>query len=102
MPGIDQNKLKNIHAALKKNKLDGLVLTDLHDITYLIGEIFCEGEAAILIHQKGLVIVTRPLYEHDVKKYFPKAKFIPLEQNKHFEIIKQAKALKLKAVAFDE
>lgn len=102
MPGIDNSKFKNILAALNKNKLDGLVLTDLHDMNYLLGEIFCEGEAAILIHKKGLVIVTRPLYEHDVKKYFPKAKFIPAEQDKHFEIIKQAKILKLKAVAFDE
>ena len=102
MPGIDQSKFKNILSVLNKNKLDGLVLTDLHDMNYLLGEIFCEGEAALLIHKKGIVIVTRPLYEHDVKKYFPKAKFIPLEQDKHFEIIKQAKVLKLKAVAFDE
>ncbi len=102
MPGIDQSKFKNILTALNKNKLDGLILTDVHDMNYLLGEIFCEGEATLLIHKKGLVIVTRPLYENDSKKYFPKAKFIPLEQGQHFEIIKQAKTLKLKAVAFDE
>ena len=102
MIGIDKIKIKNIHAALNKNKLDGLVLTDVHDMKYLLGDIFCEGEAAILIHKKGLIIVTRPLYEHDVKKYFPKAQFIPLEQKQYLEVIKQAKALKLKAVAFDE
>lgn len=102
MAGIDQSKLKNILSALNKNKLDGLVLTDLHDMNYLLGEIFCENEATVLIHKKGLVIVTRPLYENDVKKYFPKTKFIPLEQEQHLEIIKQAKVLKLKAPAFDE
>ena len=73
MAGIDQSKLKNIHLSLNKNKLDGLILTDVHDMNYLLGEIFCEGEATVLIHKKGLIIAARPLYEHDSKKYFPKA-----------------------------
>ena len=102
MPGIDNSKLKNIHTALTENKLDGLILSDVNDMKYLLGDFFCEGEAAILLCKKSIIIVARPLYENDAKKLFPKIKFIPLEQNKHFEIIKQAKALKLKAVAFDE
>ena len=102
MAGIDKIKLKNIYSALKKDKLDGLILSDVNDMKYLLGDFFCEGEASILLHKKGIIIVARPLYENDAKNAFPKVKFIPLEENKHFEIIKQAKALKLKAVAFDE
>ena len=102
MTGIDKTKLKNIHAALTKNKLDGLILSDFNDIKYLLGDFFCEGEATILIHKKGVLAVSRPLYENDAKKAYPQLKFIALEEKQHFEIIKQAKALKFKAVAFDE
>lgn len=102
MPGIDKIKLKNIHAALKKNKLDGIVLSDPSDVEYLIGDIFVAGEGIILLHKKGMTIVARPLYEETLSKNFPKAKFIPLEQDKHLAIIQEAKKLKLKAVAFDE
>ena len=102
MAGIDKIKLKNVYSALTKNKLDGLILSDVNDMKYLLGDFFCEGEACILIHKKGVLAVSRPLYENDAKKAYPQLKFIALEEKQHFEIIKQAKALKLKAVAFDE
>ncbi len=102
MPGIDKIKLKNIHAALAKNKLDGIILSDFYDIKYLLGEIFVEGEATLLLYKKGLTVVARPLYKEVITTNFPKAKFIPLEQDKYKAIISETKKLKLKSIAFDE
>lgn len=102
MTGIDKIKLKNIYAALTKNKLDGIILSDFNDIKYLIGEIFVEGEASLLLHKRGLTVVARPLYKEVITTNFSKAEFIPLEQDRYKAIISAAKKLKLKAVAFDE
>ena len=98
---INITKLKNLRNLLKKNNLEGLIVYDYTDIKYFIGEFFNDGEAVLLITLKDVIAFGRSLYEGPFKKKFKEALFISEDKNRPEALVKEAKKLKLKKIAFD-
>ena len=102
MPKLDAAKLAAVKKTLKAAKLDGYIVSDLKDLKYLVGNIFANpNEAFLLIHQKGLYAAARSLYAAPVRKDYPQIAIDGLDAGRGEQIIKQAKKLGLKNVAFD-
>ncbi|MGB2579239.1 Xaa-Pro aminopeptidase [Elusimicrobium simillimum] len=96
---------ENLHLfqkQLKKNGLDGYVITDYVEQLYLTGFHFSPEEAALLITQKEIYCFTRDLYVLELSNYAP---FMHTSSPKDLNFPKaaaaQAKKLKIKKVAFN-
>ncbi len=101
MKKLDGQKLAILNKILKNNKLDGIVISDFADMQYLVGEIFVIGEAIVLFHKKGVYITSRSLYVPVVRAKYPEIEIDACDENRHLQIIKKAKELKLKKIGFD-
>ena len=99
---INETKVKNLRNLLKTNNLEGLIISDYTDIKYFLGEFFNDGEALLLITLKDVIAFGRSLYEGPFKKKFKEALFISEDKNRPLALVKEAKKLKLKKIAFDE
>ena len=98
---INTTKLKNLRSLLKKNNLEGLIISDYTDTKYFLEECFNDGEAILLITLKDIIVFSRSLYEGPFKNKFKEAIFISEDKNRPEALIKEAKKLKLKKLAFD-
>jgi Xaa-Pro aminopeptidase len=102
MPKLDSAKLSAVKKVLKEYKLDGYIISDLKDLKYLVGNIFGNpNEAFLLAHPKGLYAAARSLYTAPVRRDYPQITIDGLDAGRAAQIIKQAKKLGLKNVAFD-
>jgi Xaa-Pro aminopeptidase len=103
MHKLDASKLSALKTLLKKNALDGLIISDMKDLRYILGKnVFLHpSEGILLAHSKGLYIAARSLYETPMKKNFPEIKTESCNTAREIKIIETAKKLKLKDVAFD-
>jgi Xaa-Pro dipeptidase len=99
--GINETKVKNLRNLLKKKNLEGLIVYDYIDIKYFIGEFFNDGEAVLLITLKDVIAFGRSLYEGPFRKKFKEALFISEDKNRPEALVREAKKLKLKRIAFD-
>ena len=99
---INITKLKNLRSLLKTNKLEGFIISNYTDIKYFIGDFFNDGEAVLLITLKQVIVFSRSLYESPFKNKFKEALFISEDNNRAQALVKEAKKLKLKKLAFDE
>lgn len=99
---ISGTKLKNLRNLLKKNNLEGLIISDFTDTKYFLGEFFNDGEAVLLITLKQIIVIARSLYESPFKKKFKEALFISEDKDRPNALVKEAKKLNLKKLAFDE
>ncbi len=98
---INNIKLKNLRNLLKKNNLEGLIISDYTDIKYFLGEFFNDGEAVLLITLKQIIVIARSLYESPFKKKFKEAIFISEDKNRPETLVKEAQKRKIKKIAFD-
>ena len=98
---INTVKLKNLRNLLAKNKLEGLIISDYTDIKYFLGEFFNAQEALLLITLKQIIVFSRSLYEGPFKLKFKEALFISEDKNRPEALVREAKKLKLKKLAFD-
>lgn len=98
---INNTKLKNLRNLLKKNNLEGLIISDYTDIKYFLGEFFNDGEAVLLITLKQIIVIARSLYESPFQEKFKEALFISEDKNRPGTLIKEAQKRKLKKIAFD-
>ncbi|MBR4508904.1 MAG: aminopeptidase P family protein [Elusimicrobiaceae bacterium] len=99
---INTTKLKNLRNLLKKNKLEGLIITDFTDTKYFLGDFFHEDESVLLITLKQIIVFSRSLYENSFKSKYKEALFISEDKNRPAALVKEAKKLNLKKLAFDE
>ncbi|MDR0953360.1 MAG: aminopeptidase P family protein [Elusimicrobiota bacterium] len=102
MPKLDAAKLVAVRKLLKKNQVDGYIISDFLDTKYIMGNAFIvPDEATLLIHQKGLYIVARTLYQAPIAAAYPEVKIEGADEHREVKIIAAAKKLGLKKVAFD-
>ncbi|MDR0734370.1 MAG: aminopeptidase P family protein [Elusimicrobiota bacterium] len=102
MSKLDNVKIAALKNILKKNKLNGYIITDFNDLKYFLGSaVAMPGEAVILFHSKGLYMAVRSLYEASFREQFPEIKTEGCDADRAEQIIKQANRLGLKNVAFD-
>ena len=99
---IDTTKLKNLRNLLKKNNLEGLIISDYTDTKYFLGDFFHEDESVLLITLKYIIVFSRSLYEGSFKSKYKEALFISEDKNRPEALVKEAKRLNLKKIAFDE
>ena len=99
---IDTTKLKNLRNLLKKNNLEGLIISDYTDTKYFLGDFFHEDESILLITLKHIIVFSRSLYEGSFKSKYKEALFISEDKNRPEALVKEAKRLNLKKIAFDE
>lgn len=99
---INAAKLKNLRNLLKKNNLEGLIISDYTDTKYFIGDFFHEDESILLITLKHIIVVARSLYESPFKEKFKEVLFFSEDKNRPEVLVREAKKLKLKKIAFDE
>ena len=93
-------KVLALRKLMKKEELDGFLVTDNLDQFYLGGFYFYPHEAVFLITQKDVFCFTRALYLHDVATRAP---FMTLQadEDRLKTAVAKAKALKLRRVGFD-
>lgn len=85
---------------LRRNKLDGYIITNNLDQFYLTGFFFYPGESVFLVHDAGVTCLTRELYVVPFKAYAPEIDVISSD-NKVTDAVAKARALGLKRVGFD-
>lgn len=93
-------KIIALRKLMKKEELDGFVVTDNLDQFYLGGFYFYPHEAVFLITQKDVFCFTRALYLHDVATRAP-FMTAQADEDRLNTAIAKAKALKLRRVGFD-
>jgi len=96
-----QAKFSAVRAFLRKNKLDGLLVTDYVDQFYLANFFFYHGEAIFLITPKASYALTRGLYEKTFGKAAPFMHVIGDDGDRVQSMIALVKKLGLKKVGFD-
>jgi Xaa-Pro aminopeptidase len=103
MPKLDAAKLSALRALLKKNKLDGFIISDVKDVKYILGKniVPVPHEVILLAHNKGLYIAARGLYEVPLRAEYPEIKTEGCDSGREIKIIETAKKFKLKNVGFD-
>ncbi|MDR0645426.1 MAG: aminopeptidase P family protein [Elusimicrobiota bacterium] len=103
MPKLDASKLSALKTLLKKNKLDGLIISDVKDLKYILGKniFFFQNEGILLAYDKGLYLAARSLYKIPLSSEYPEIKIEGFDYCRENKIIETAKKLKLKNVAFD-
>ena len=96
-----QAKFSAVRAFLRKNKLDGLLVTDYVDQFYLANFFFYHDEAIFLITPKSSYALTRGLYEKTFGKAAPFMQVIGDDGDRVQSVIALTKKLGLKKVGFD-
>ncbi|MBQ4493718.1 MAG: aminopeptidase P family protein [Elusimicrobiaceae bacterium] len=99
---INAIKLKNLRNLLKKNNLEGLIISDFTDTKYFLGDFFHEDESILLITLKHIIVFSRSLYEGSFKQKYKEALFVSEDKNRPEALVKKVKKLNLKKLAFDE
>lgn len=89
-----------LRSMMRKNKLDGLIVTDSLDQFYLTHFFFYPNETVFLVHKKGVVAFTRGLYVEPFGKYAPDMEVIGSE-TRVVDAINKAHKLGLARVGFD-
>lgn len=85
---------------LRKNKLDGFIVTNNLDQFYLSGFYFYPNEAVFLVHKKGVTCFTRELYVEPFSKFAPYMEVIG-DENRIVSAIEKARKLGLARPGFD-
>lgn len=93
-------KILALRKLMKKEGLDGFLVTDNLDQFYLGGFYFYPHEAVFLITQKDVFCFTRALYLHDVAARAPFMK-TQADEDRLNTAVAKAKTLKLRRVGFD-
>ena len=96
-----QAKFSAVRAFLRKNGLDGLLVTDFVDQFYLVDFCFYKDEAIFLITPKKAYALTRGLYEESFGKEVPFMQVIGDDGNRVQSVVKLVRQLGLKKVGFD-
>ncbi len=94
-------KLDILRQQMKKDGLDGLVITDNIDQFYVLGFYFYAGEAVFLLHEGELVCFTRQLYVETLKQQFPFMCIVGQDKQMAAAAVAEAAKLGLKRVGFD-
>lgn len=89
-----------LRAVMRKNKVDGLIVTNNLDQLYLTNFFFYPEETVLLVHGKGVSCFTRDLYVVPFGKYAPKME-VAGSETRLASAIEKAKKLGLKRVGFD-
>ncbi len=85
---------------LRKNKLDGFIVTNNLDQFYLTNFFFYPNEAVFLVHKKGVTCYTRELYVESFGKYAPYIEVVA-DENRIVSAIDKARKLGLARPGFD-
>lgn len=94
-------KIACLQDLYRKDGLDGLVVTNNIDQFYILGFYFYAGEAVFLLHEGGLVCITRQLYQAPLQKKYPFMQVIGLDKQMNAAAVQEAAKLGLKRVGFD-
>ncbi|MDR1123827.1 MAG: aminopeptidase P family protein [Elusimicrobiota bacterium] len=102
MQKIDNSKIAALKNILKKNELDGCIITDVNDLKYFIGSVFLHnGEAVMLASSNGFFLTARSLYEAPVSAAFPQIKTEGCDGDRPAKIVETARKMGLGNIAFD-
>jgi len=93
-------RLDALRAVMRKNKLDGLIVTNNLDQLYLTNFFFYSDETVLLVHPKGTACFTRDLYVEPFGKHAPKME-VAGSETRVASALEKAKKLGLKRVGFD-
>lgn len=86
---------------MRQHKLDGILVTNNIDQLYLTGFFFYEGESVMLIHAKGVEVITRTLYVEPFGKYAPHIHVMGEDDDRVQAMVQHAKKMGLKHIGFD-
>ena len=95
-----QQRFAALRKVLRKNKLDGFIVTNNLDQFYLSDFFFYPNEAIFLIHPKGITCFTRELYVEPFSKFAPYMEVIG-DENRLVSAIEKARQLGLCRAGFD-
>lgn len=96
-----QEKLTALRKQMRKEGLDGLLVTDHTDQFYLTDFFFYKDEAVFLIGLTKIVAFTRGLYEEPFGKFAPYIQVIGEDGDRKKAALAYVKKLGLKKVGFD-
>ena len=96
-----QAKFSAVRAFLRKNGLNGLLVTDFVDQFYLTGFYFYKDEAVFLITLKTAYALTRGLYEKPFGAFAPYMHVVGDDGNRVQSAVQLVQKLGLKKVGFD-
>ena len=89
-----------LRKVLRKNKLDGFIVTHNLDQFYLTNFFFYPNESVFLVHKKGVTCFTRELYVEPFGKYAPSLEVVASD-NRIVAAIEKARKLGLARPGFD-
>ena len=95
-----QQRFAALRKVLRKNKLDGFIVTNNLDQFYLSDFFFYPNEAIFLIHPKGITCFTRDLYVQPFSKFSLYMEVIG-DENRLVSTIEKARQLGLCRIGFD-
>ena len=95
------DKITHLQKLFQQDNLDGLVITNHIDQFYLLGFYFYAGEAVFLLHDGGLVCITRQLYQAPLQEKYPFVQVIGQDKEMNARAVQEAVRLGLKRVGFD-
>lgn len=93
-------RLAALRGLMRKNKFDGLIVTNNLDQLYLTNFFFYPEETVLLVHNKGIACFTRDLYVEPFGKFAPEIE-VAGSETRLAGAIEKAKKLGLKCVGFD-
>lgn len=96
-----QEKLAALRKYMRKQGLDGLLVTDNIDQFYLTNFFFYKDEAVFLIGLKKVVAFTRGLYEEPFSKFAPYMQVVGEDTDRKKAVLTYIQKLGLKKVGFD-
>ena len=96
-----KNKISLLKDLIKKDKFDGLLVTNNIDQFYLLDFYFYPGEAVLLLHENGLLCFTRELYVAPLSEKYPFLQVIGRDKQMAAAAVEYAGKLELKRVGFD-
>ena len=102
--GLEQRVLEKLSALksfMKKDNLDGLVITNNIDQFFILGFYFYLGEAVLLLSEKGLYCFTRQLYVDPLTQKYPFMQVVGQDKQMAAAAVAEAAKLGLKRVGFD-
>lgn len=94
-------RIAALRKQMRKNKLDGYIVTNNLDQFYLSGFYFYPNEAVFLIHPKGITCFTRELYVEPFGKFAPYMEVIGDDSRRIMSAIEKARQLGLSRPGFD-
>lgn len=94
-------KMTTLARLMKRDDLDGLIITNNTDQFYLLEFYFGAGEAVLVLQKDSILCFTRQLYVQILSEKYPFIKIIGQDKQKAAAALAEVQKLRLKRVGFD-